>query len=113
MNKKAPRNVNGAECPDCGSHRTYCQATGYTDEGYRLRRRKCIDCDAPSFLTAEVVIPGAAWGELDSDAHQRARESYYRNRKSTKPLYFKPGLRKRPAFLDVEVKVIRPWRKAA
>ena len=103
------KNVNGAECPECESRRTYCQATGYTDEGYRLRRRKCMDCDSPSFLTAEVVIPGASWGELDTGAHLRARDSYRRNRKATSPFRPKPYLMKRPSTLDVSVRV----RKAA
>jgi hypothetical protein len=102
-----PRNVSGAPCPECGSIRTYCQASGYSDEGFRLRRRKCLDCDAPSFLTAEVVIPGASWGELDTSAHLRARESYRRNRKSSAPFRAKPYLMKRPASLDVTVRVRR------
>lgn len=101
------KNVNGPECPECESRRTYCQATGYTDEGYRLRRRKCLDCDSASFLTAEVVLPGATWGELDTGAHLRARESYRRNRKYPSPYRPKPFLMKRPATLDVRVTIRR------
>lgn len=101
------QNTRGAMCPECESVRTYCQATGYTDEGYRLRRRQCQDCDAPSFLTAEVVLPGATWGELDTAAHLRARESYRRNRKLTSPFYPKPFLMKPPATLEVTVRIRR------
>ena len=108
---RAPKAVAGPECPECEGRRTYCQATGYTDEGYRLRRRKCLDCDSPSFLTAEVVLPGATWGELDTSAHLRARESYRRNRKATSPFRPKPYLMRAPARLEIGVNVIR--RRAA
>jgi hypothetical protein len=107
MSRAIPKNPAGAECPECESRRTYCQATGYTDEGYRLRRRKCVDCEAPSFLTAEVVLPGASWGELDTGAHLRARDSYRRNRKALSPFRAKPHLMKRPATLSVRVLIRR------
>ena len=102
-----PQKVAGPECPECEGRRTYCMATGYTDEGYRLRRRKCMDCDSSSFLTAEVVLPGATWGELDTSAHLRARESYRRNRKATTPFRAKPYLMRRPARLEVTVSIRR------
>ena len=107
MTRPPRKNVNGPECPECESRKTYCQATGYTDEGYRLRRRKCLECESPSFLTAEVVLPGATWGELDTGAHLRARESYRRNRKIDSRYIPKPYLMKRPASLQISVRVRR------
>ena len=72
------RGVSGAPCPECGGIRTETLGTGYSDEGYRLRRRRCIDCSAPSFLTAEVHIP-ATWGELETSFHLKQRD-YSRRR---------------------------------
>jgi transcriptional regulator NrdR family protein len=95
--------VSGPECPECESRKTRCLSTGYSDEGYRIRRRKCVDCDAPSFITAEVVIPDATWGELETSYRDRYRDRY-RIKNSAQP---KPYLIKRPSSLRVSVQVRR------
>lgn len=102
------KEVSGALCPECESRRTLCTGTGYSDEGYRIRRRRCMDCDAPSFITAEVVVP-ATWGELESSWRLK-QLLYFRKRQGyqgrTEMARFKPQ-----ASLDVKVRVTR--RRAA
>jgi hypothetical protein len=99
--------VSGAPCPECESIRTATTGTGYTDQGYRLRRRKCLDCDAGSFLTIEVAID-ASWGELDSMYNWRQRQ-YARARagyKGKTQLAHPIGV----STLEVDVKVVRSGR---
>lgn len=98
-----PGMVSGPECPECESRRTRCLSTGYSDEGYRIRRRKCVDCEGPTFITAEVVLPGATWGELETSYRDKYREQY-RAKTGANP---RPYLIKRPASLDVRVTLRR------
>lgn len=101
--------VSGAPCPECESIRTRTISTGYSDEGYRLRRRRCVDCDAPSFLTAEVHID-ATWGELETSYRLKQRD-YFRRRGNyqgrTAMARYRPT-----ATLDVKVNVRRSRRVA-
>ena len=102
--------VSGVECPECGSVRTRTLATGRTDDGIRLRRRRCIDCYAVSFLTVEVPIE-ATWGELDTDYKLRQRD-YSRRKQGYQGRY--SMARTRPmARLEVKVKVVRAKKKEA
>lgn len=93
----------GAECPECGSHRTQTIDTGYTDEGHRLRRRRCTDCESPSFTTVEVVVP-APFSRLDTHRrwlnrmYARKRFNYQGNTNFAHP--------KAPARLAIQIKVI-------
>lgn len=99
----AKNGVAGAECPECGSHRTQTIDTGYTDEGHRLRRRRCTDCESASFTTVEVVVP-APFTSLDTHRrwlnrmYARKRYNYQGNVALSHP---KPSAR-----LAVQVKVI-------
>jgi len=99
----AKQGISGAECPECESHRTQTLDTGYSDEGYRLRRRKCIDCGATSFTTAEVVVP-VPFSRLDTHRRWLSR-MYHRKRNGyqgkTQLAHPKP-----PAKLVITVKVI-------
>ena len=70
--------ISGAPCPSCESIRTKTLATGFSDEGFRLRRRRCMDCEAPSFLTVEVHVP-ATWTELETNYRLKQRD-YFRKR---------------------------------
>lgn len=96
--------VSGALCPECGGRRTRTLSTGYSDEGFRLRRRRCVDCGAPSFITVEVVVP-ATWGELETSNRLKQRD-YYRRKQGFQGRY--EMARVRPlASLDVKVRVSR------
>ena len=96
--------ISGAPCPACESIRTACIATGFTDEGYRLRRRKCMDCDGPSFLTAEVHVD-ATWGELETSYRLKQRD-YFRRRQGYQGKTYNARHRSLAA-LDVKVSVRR------
>jgi len=96
--------VSGAPCPECESIRTQTLGTGYTDDGLRLRRRRCVDCGAPSFITVEVMVP-ATWGELETNTRMKQRD-YFRRRNNyqgrTALARYRPKAR-----LDVKVTVRR------
>jgi transcriptional regulator NrdR family protein len=96
--------VSGAPCPECESIHTRTLNSGYTDEGYRLRRRRCIDCDAPSFLTVEVHVP-ATWTELETSYRLKQRE-YFRRKQGYQGRTSLARTRQ-TASLDVRVNVRR------
>lgn len=97
------RGISGAPC-QCESIRTETLATGYSDEGYRLRRRKCRDCGAPSFLTVEVHVP-ATWTELDT-SYRIYQRDYFRRKRGYEGRVDKAHLRPQ-ASLAVKVTVRR------
>lgn len=70
--------TSGVLCPECGSRKTKTQSTGFSDEGHRLRRRRCTECGAPSFVTVEVPVE-ATWGELET-SHRLMQRDYFRRR---------------------------------
>ena len=96
--------VSGAPCPHCESIRTRTIGTGYSDEGYRIRRRRCTDCDGPSFITAEVTVP-ATWGELETS--YRLKQLYYFRRKQGYQGRTEMARPRPLASLDVRVRVRR------
>ncbi len=98
------RGISGAPCPECESIRTETLSSGFSDEGYRIRRRRCVDCRAPSFITVEVPVP-ATWGELEVETRLKQRD-YFRRRNGYQGRY--NLARTRPlASLDVKVRVTR------
>lgn len=57
MSKIVPKDPKrGAECPDCGSIKTYVRNTGHDEDGRVIRRRICLQCDK-IFGTVEIVLP--------------------------------------------------------
>ena len=62
------------ECPHCGSVRSRVKAIGYSDEpeSYRIRYRRCIDCDE-TYTTAEVVVPGTTFYRLEPHHREKRR----------------------------------------
>lgn len=95
--------VSGPPCPECESIRTRCLETGYSDSGtlvrgrsssetiFRLRRRKCLDCDAPSFSTIEIPVK-YPFTKLDRETAFK-KLMWYRAKYGAKPrqAYHKPA----------------------
>lgn len=104
--------VSGVECPECESTRTRTLSTGRTDDGIRLRRRRCVDCEAPSFLTVEVHVPDVSWGELDTDAHHRDRD-YQRRTHGYQGRYRLSRTKQTTARLSIRITVVRREKAAA
>lgn len=96
--------TSGVLCPECGSRKTKTQSTGFSDEGHRLRRRRCLECGAPSFLTVEVPVD-ATWGELETSYRLHQRE-YYRKRQGYQGMTAMSRTRQ-TARLVVKIRVIR------
>lgn len=107
---------NNVECPDCGSVLTRCRGGGRSDEGHRIRRRICQDCNL-IFCTVEVVVmyddgTPVPLTALDSEhrwyhrQEQRRRVKYHGTRTGRQPY-------EEPARLSVKVKVSEPVRRAA
>ena len=91
--------VSGPPCPECESTRTKCLETGYTDQGIRLRRRKCQDCEYPSFSTIEVPVH---WPFTKLDRETAFKKlMWYRAKHGAKP---KPRYHK-PKKISLEVTV--------
>jgi len=71
----------GVECPECGSPRTRQTDTGWANDGtLPVHRVRCWDCGR-SFVTTEVVVPGArGLSPFDEVKRLLHRDSHRRNR---------------------------------
>lgn len=48
-------NQSGAECPECGGHRTTGTVAGHDPDGHRIRQRDCREC-GHRFCTVEIAL---------------------------------------------------------
>ena len=70
----------GPECLACGGIKSAVKESGYTDEGLRIRRRRCADCG--QFCTSvEVYINPelTTFSRLNGERLRRDRERRYRH----------------------------------
>jgi hypothetical protein len=110
------RERNNVECPRCESILTRSRGGGYSDDGYRLRRRHCQDCDL-YFTTAEVPVLYDDGSPVPLMALSGEFRDYNKLRQRD-VVGFHGGIGgRRPyvesARLSIEVKVRRPVRGAA
>lgn len=55
MVRRAIRDRDNVECPRCESNLTRVCGGGRDDDGHRLRRRRCVECNL-YFTTVEVPV---------------------------------------------------------
>jgi len=61
------------ECPECGGQYCKQRQTGADTYGTKIRERICRDCNH-KFITAEVVIQGAKFSQLDVERKAYQKE---------------------------------------
>lgn len=68
----------GPECLSCGGTRSKVTDSGYTDEGLRIRRRRCIDCGQVCTSVEVYINPElTTFSRLNGVRMRRDRERRY------------------------------------